>query len=149
VVLLLIGDFEQGLKLYEWRWEVEHSGSPKRNFAQPLWLGVENIAGKTILLHAEQGLGDTIQFCRYAKMVKSLGARVVLEVPPALSGLLNGLQGVDTLVQTGQALPDFDYHCPLMSLPLAFKTELLTIPSPSPYLCADAHKLEQWSAKLG
>ena len=149
VTLLLAGDFEQGLKLFEWRWEVEDSGSPKRNFPQPLWLGVEDIAGKTILLHAEQGLGDTIQFCRYAKMVKSLGARVVLEVPSSLSGLLNGLEGVDTLVQTGQALPEFDYHCPLMSLPLAFKTELLTIPSPSPYLCADANKLEQWSAKLG
>jgi hypothetical protein len=149
VTLLLIGDFEQGLKLYEWRWKNEALALPKRNFPQPLWLGVENIAGKTILLHAEQGLGDTIQFCRYAKMVKDLGARVVLEVPPALSGLLNGLHGVDTLVQTGQALPDFDYHCPLMSLPLAFKTELLTIPSPSPYLCADGSKLEQWSAKLG
>ena len=149
VTLLLMGDFEYGLKLYEWRWKNEALALPKRNFPQPLWLGSENIAGKTILLHAEQGLGDTIQFCSYAKMVKNLGARVVLEVPPALSGLLNGLQGVDTLVQTGQALPEFDYHCPLMSLPLAFKTELLTIPSPSPYLCADANKLEQWSAKLG
>jgi len=118
VALLLAGEIEQGFKLYEWRWKNEALASPKRNFPQPLWLGVENIAGKTILLHAEQGLGDTIQFCRYAKMVKSLGARVVLEVPPALSGLLNGLQGVDTLVQTGQVLPDFDYHCPLMSLSL-------------------------------
>ena len=149
LALLVVGEFRQGWASYEWRWAKKGLTTPKRNFPQPLWLGVANIADKTILLHAEQGLGDTIQFCRYAKMVKSLGARVVLEVPPALSGLLNGLQGVDTLVQTGQALPEFDYHCPLMSLPLAFKTELLTIPSPSPYLCADGHKLEQWSAKLG
>jgi hypothetical protein len=100
-------------------------------------------------LHAEQGLGDTIQFCRYAKLVKALGARVVLEVPQALLRLLSGLEGVDVLTEKGQALPAFDYHCPLLSLPLAFKTDMTNIPSPKPYLAASPQKCEEWARRLG
>jgi tetratricopeptide (TPR) repeat protein len=149
LALLVAGEFVQGWDLYEWRWKRETFTSPKRNFSQPLWPGTEDIVGKTLLLHAEQGLGDTIQFCRYAKLVKALGARVILEVPKALLGLLSGLEGVDELIEKGKALPAFDCHCPLLSLPLAFKTDLTNIPSPKPYLAASSQKTAEWAQRLG
>jgi tetratricopeptide (TPR) repeat protein len=142
LALLLLGQFDQGWPLYEWRLKT-------KNFTQPLWLGTDSLAGKTILLHAEQGLGDTLQFCRYAQLVHKLGATVVLEVPPSLMGLLAGLPGVDVLLEADQALPAFDYHCPLMSLPLAFKTDLTNIPHPAAYLHSTPSKREAWSQRLG
>jgi len=144
--LLLAGDLGRGWELYEWRWRYELA---PRNFPQPLWLGEEDIVGKTILLHAEQGLGDTIQFCRYAKLVKALGAKVLLEAPKALLGLLSGLEGVDELIEQGKTLPAFDYHSPLLSLPLAFKTDLTKIPSPKPYLAASPEMCDKWAQCLG
>ena len=147
--LLLAGDLGRGWELYEWRWKYEKTARKSRNFPQPLWLGEEDIDGKTILLHAEQGLGDTIQFCRYAKLVKALGAKVILEAPKELLGLLNSLEGVDELMEQGKALPAFDFHCPLLSLPLAFKTDLTKIPSPKPYLAASSQKLDEWAQRLG
>lgn len=149
LALLLAGQFKPGWTLYEWRWPRKDFSSPTRNFTQPLWRGAEDIQGKTILLHAEQGLGDSLQFCRYAKQVANLGATVVLEVPRPLVGLLCGLAGVDQLIEQGQALPPFDYHCPLLSLPLAFQTELDSIPSPTPYLSSTADKRQAWSQRLG
>ena len=116
---------------------------------QPLWLGDEPLNGKTIVLHPEQGLGDTIQFCRYAKLVSELGARVILQAPTALVPLLSGLDGVDELRDMQQPLPDFDYHCPLMSLPLAFKTTLTTIPRTTRYLQTTPEKLAAWTNTLG
>jgi tetratricopeptide (TPR) repeat protein len=148
LALLLDGDLKQGWDLYEWGWANGQRGKGAV-FPQPLWLGAENLAHKTILLHAEQGLGDTIQFCRYAPLVKALGARVLLEVPKALLGLLQGLEGVDALIEKGQARPAFDYHCPLLSLPLAFKTRLETIPNSKKYIDADAQKAKQWKERLG
>jgi hypothetical protein len=103
---------------------------------------------QTILLHAEQGLGDTIQFCRYAALVKDLGARVLLEVPKQLINLLKDLDGVDELIEAGKQLPEFDCHCPLLSLPLAFKTKLETIPFPKPYLKVDQNKINHWQKRL-
>jgi tetratricopeptide (TPR) repeat protein len=147
--LLLTGDFEQGWPLYEWRWQRDTFTSRKRNFAQPLWLGQEPLHGKSLLLHAEQGLGDSIQFCRYAQLVKARGARVLLEVPRVLVRLFGSLEGVDVLVPQGDPLPDFDYHCPLLSLPLAFHTRVDTIPSPSAYLQSDTPKRESWLHRLG
>nr|WP_315488114.1 tetratricopeptide repeat protein [uncultured Rhodoferax sp.] len=149
MTLLLQGDLAGGLPLYEWRWETEASKPRKRHFKQPLWLGAEPVFGKTILLHSEQGYGDTIQFVRYARLLEAQGAQVVLEVPPALMGMLQGLEGVHTLVATGDPLPPFDMHCPLLSLPLAFKTNLRSIPAAEAYLQSDAGKVEQWSARLG
>ena len=149
LTLLLTGQFSQGWELYEWRWKNEKTGLKQRNFPQPLWLGTEDIAGKTILLHAEQGLGDTIKFCRYAKLVKALGARVILEVPKALLGLLSGLDGVDELIVMGKALPPFDYHCPLMSLPLAFKTTLESIPNKIPYIQSNISNQNKWQERIG
>ena len=149
LTLLLIGDFDQGWPLYEHRWDNKTLGLKKRIVPQPLWLGVESLNGKTILLHAEQGLGDTIQFCRYAKLVSELGARVVLEAPVALMPILTMLEGVDSLIQEQQPLPDFDYHCPLLSLPLALKTTVQTIPSSGSYLQTEPEKISTWTQKLG
>lgn len=149
LILLLQGDFAQGWKLYEHRWRVERDGPIPRQFPQPLWLGDQPIDGKTILLHSEQGFGDTIQFCRYAKLVSALGAHVIMEVPGPLFSLLSGLQGVSQIVKLGQKLPDFDYHCPLLSLPLAFKSTLNNIPSSSAYLQVDPQKKAFWQRQLG
>jgi tetratricopeptide (TPR) repeat protein len=146
---LITGELNLGWPLYEWRWKKSDLAQSRRDYPQPLWLGEEDISGKTILLHAEQGLGDTIQFCRYARLVKERGARVVMGVPQALVGLLGSLEGVDELVVKGESLPAFDFHCPLLSLPLAFKTDLIHIPSPSPYLEVNASKISAWAQKLG
>ena len=143
--LLLAGDFEHGWLDYEWRRKLDK----KPRFAQPLWQGGESIAGKTILLHSEQGFGDTLQFCRYAKLVSALGARVVLEVDRPLVTLLADLGGVSQVIAQGNALPPFDYQCPLMSLPLAFKTRLDTIPFPTAYLQSGAAKVAHWQSRLG
>ncbi|MEI9804783.1 MAG: tetratricopeptide repeat protein, partial [Pseudolabrys sp.] len=135
LLLLSRGDFEAGLPDYEWRWQ--RPGAQARNFAQPQWCG-EDITGRTILLHAEQGFGDTLQFVRYVPIVASRGARIILEAPDALRPLLSGTEGVASLVGCGAPLPPFDWHCPLLSLPLAFGTTLATIPAAVPYLHAPA-----------
>ena len=132
-LLLSRGAFQEGWQEQEWRWKWEDFPSPKRSFVQPQWFG-EPIAGKTILLHAEQGFGDTIQFARYAPLVASLGAKVVLEVHPELVSLMTSLAGVSELISRGDPLPRFDLHCPLLSLPLAFGTTLETVPCEVPYL---------------
>ncbi len=102
-----------------------------------------------MLLHSELGLGDTLLFCRYAREVAALGARVVLEVQPPLKELLSGLEGVAAIVERGAPLPAFDYHCPLMSLPLAFKTELGSVPAIIPYIRSDPARVAHWKARLG
>ncbi|MFM0630219.1 tetratricopeptide repeat protein [Paraburkholderia xenovorans] len=146
--LLQMGRLEAGWQKYEWRWERSRIKASRRSFAQPLWLGDFSIDGKTILLHAEQGLGDTLQFCRYAALVSKLGAKIVLEVPPELMRLMATLDGVDQLIEAGQTPPPFDYHCPLLSLPLAFKTGLDSIPSTTPYLFANAEATRQWHDRI-
>ena len=149
LALLAVGDYARGWPLYEWRWKIARGASGRRTLAEPLWLGDEPVAGKTILLYAEQGLGDAIQFARYAKLVADRGARVLLEAPEALLKLFATLEGADTLAKLGDPLPAFDFHCPLMSLPLAFHTELATIPAPRAYLAADAAATERWRARVG
>ncbi|MFT4069322.1 tetratricopeptide repeat protein [Paraburkholderia sp.] len=146
--LLQMGRFETGWREYEWRWARSRIKASRREFAQPLWLGDFPLDGKTILLHAEQGLGDTLQFCRYAALVAKRGAKVVLEVPAALLRLLSTLEGVDQLIEAGQPLPPFDCHCPLMSLPLAFRTDEASIPSTVPYLFADEAAVNEWRERL-
>lgn len=140
---LLLGEFEQGWANYEWRWRRAHA--ERRDFTQPLWRG-ENLRGKTILLHTEQGFGDSIQFLRYLPMVAARGAHIILELPDALMPLV-GDSGV-TLVSRGARLPAFDLHCPLMSLPLAFGTTLATVPAQVPYLRTPANRIEKWRARL-
>jgi tetratricopeptide (TPR) repeat protein len=146
---LLIGDFNRGWEKYEWRWKTRKATEQKRNFAQPLWLGTDDIAGKTILLHAEQGFGDTIQFCRYVPRVVDRAARVIVEVERPLHELISTLPGGARIVSRGDPLPDFDIHCPLLSLPLAFRTRLETIPSEIPYLFAAEKKTNAWRERLG
>jgi tetratricopeptide (TPR) repeat protein len=146
--LLSLGDFARGFAAYEWRWKIPSTAPHRRTFRQPLWLGTSPIAGKTILLHAEQGLGDTIQFARYVKPLARAGAGVVLEVAPALKQLMSGIDGGARVLAPGEALPAFDLHCPLASLPLAFKTEPASIPAEIPYLTAPAERLEKWRARI-
>jgi tetratricopeptide (TPR) repeat protein len=145
---LLLGDFARGWQEYEWRWKLERNQNFQSDFQRPLWLGAEPLEGRTILLHAELGFGDTLQFCRYTREVAALGARVVLEVQPALLPLLSGLEGVALSVARGDRLPLFDCHCPLMSLPLAFKTDLTNVPVHIPYLHSDAKRVDLWRQKL-
>jgi Tfp pilus assembly protein PilF len=146
--LLLAGDYQHGWQHYEWRWKSELK-TEQRYFSQPLWTGQQTLTGKTILLHAEQGFGDTLQFCRYTSLVKALGAKVILEVQPQLAKLLADLQDVDVLMSRGDALPAFDFHCPLLSLPKAFNTELGAIPNRQAYLNADSKRSNIWRDRLG
>ncbi|MFZ2066612.1 MAG: tetratricopeptide repeat protein [Xanthobacteraceae bacterium] len=147
--LLLTGEFGRGWKQYEWRWLTDQLNSEERSFAQPQWTGSNEIAGKTILLHAEQGLGDTLQFCRYVPRVTARGARVILEVQKPLVALMPTLASGTEIIAKGDALPAFDLHCPLLSLPLAFNTELDTIPGEIRYLSSDPAKRDGWRARLG
>jgi hypothetical protein len=151
LALLLTGDFDNGWKLFEWRWQLEENQeiAKKHQLKTPLWSGTEPLIGKTILLYVEQGLGDIIQFCRFTKQVSDLGAKVILEVPKALIKLLSELEGVDQIVVIGDPLPFFDYQCSLMSLPLAFKTDELNIPKSSPYLFTNSIDASIWKRRLG
>jgi Flp pilus assembly protein TadD len=144
---LLSGDFEQGWQEYEWRWRVPDFKSPRRNFRQPLWTG-QPLKGRRILLHAEQGFGDMIQFARYVPRVAQQGGRVILECPPELLRLMQTLPGVEQLIAAGRALPEFDLHCPMLSLPLAFHTTLQSIPNVIPYLQPDSSQVAHWKARL-
>ncbi len=146
---LLLGDFAGGWREYEWRWKLRQRSPGRRDFAQPIWLGEQPLRGRTILLHAELGLGDTLQFCRYVPRVAALGAAVVLEVQAPLVPLLASLAGIRELLPSGAALPPFDYHCPLMSLPLAFRTDAATIPAAIPYLKSNLARVDAWRRKLG
>ena len=145
---LLTGDYEEGWPLYEWRWK-RSGGERRRSFDQPLWLGEPLAPGTTVLIHAEQGLGDTLQLCRYAPLVEALGARVVLELPSAVATVIATLPGHCTIVARGAPLPAFDRQCPIMSLPLACRTTVASIPAAVPYLFADAAKREAWRRRLG
>lgn len=146
---LLKGDLETGFELFEWRWKHHGLTAAARRFARPLWLGKEPLQDKKILLHSEQGLGDSIQFCRYALPLARAGTQVLLRVQQPLVALLRSLEGVSHVSAEEDGLPDFDYHCPLMSLPLAFKTDLGTIPDPTPYLHAEPAKVRHWQARIG
>jgi len=143
LALLLAGHLREGWEEYEWRWKLDGFPSTRRNFPQPLWNG-EPIAGRRILLHAEQGFGDSLQFMRYAPLVAAQGAEVILEIQPQLRRLAAGLPGVATLLNKGDAIPPFDIHAPLLSLPRAFGTGLDNIPCTVPYLHPDPALVEKW-----
>jgi hypothetical protein len=150
--LLTGADHERGWQEFEWRWRSVETGlAPnRRGLQQPGWLGPEALAGKTILLQNEQGLGDTLQFCRYAKLVSDLGARVILEVQAPLIEVLGDLEGVDQLLpDTAKKIPEVDFHCALMSLPLALGTTLQTIPNQVPYIRSEPQKADAWRDRLG
>src|ERR1700692_272296 len=147
VAKLTLGDFS-GWRGYEARWGVGFLASHRRSFAAPLWLGEQSLDGKTILLHAEQGFGDTLQFVRYAPLFAGRGANVILEVQPELARLLSPLPGVAAVIARGKPLPRFDCHCPLLSLPLAFGTQLATIPAQIPYVAPTEQDVALWRERL-
>jgi hypothetical protein len=150
MTMLLLGDYENGWLNYEWRWRnATKLPTRPRVSDKPLWLGEEPIAGKRLLVHCEQGLGDTLQFCRFTKAVANLGATVILEVQAPLASLLHRLDGVSQVIIEGSPTPEFDYHCPVMSLPLALKTTLHKIPGASGYLRSDPAKVAHWRTHLG
>jgi tetratricopeptide (TPR) repeat protein len=148
LVLLLQGELtkEAWLK-YEYRW-VTLNCNPHRGFTQPLWRGAESLAGRSILLYAEQGLGDTIHFVRYAATLAALGATVHLEVQAALKGVLQGTPGAASIFAAGEPLPPFDFHCPLLSVPFALDTTLATIPAPPGYVTAPSARVAMWRERL-
>jgi Flp pilus assembly protein TadD len=143
LLLLLQGDFRRGWKEFEYRLEIMELRKGKRQCSRPRWDG-NDLSGKRILLHPEQGFGDAIQFARYAPMVAECGGRIVLEIQPELHRLFQCLSGVEILAPQGKELPDFEVHCPLMSLPLMFDTTFETIPNDIPYLSPPVELVEHW-----
>ncbi|WP_029008953.1 tetratricopeptide repeat protein [Azospirillum halopraeferens] len=144
---LLAGDYAEGWAEFEWRRADDRARPPWRRFDRPTWRG-EDVAGRRLLLYAEQGLGDTLQFVRYVPLVAARGARVVLEVQPPLLMLLSGMEGAERVIARGDPLPDFDLECPLMSLPGAFATRPATVPAAVPYLHPDPARAAVWRRRL-
>jgi tetratricopeptide (TPR) repeat protein len=140
------GDFARGWPEYEWRWRA--NGVAPRPFREPAWDG-SPLGGRTVLLHAEQALGDTIQFIRYAPLVRRRGGGVVVECQPALARLLESCPGIDRVVPRGSPLPPFDVHAPLLSLPGLLGTTLDTVPAEVPYLSAAPDLVAAWRRELG
>jgi len=147
--LLTLGRYDQGLELYESRLRKKGAVSARRDFGAASWTGDESLAGKTILLWAEQGLGDTLQFCRYVKEVSNLGARVFLEVQAPLVRVMQGVEGPDRIFSRDSRIPPVDFHCSLMSLPRAFNTTIATIPHSIRYIQPEAEAVLSWQGRLG
>lgn len=145
---LLRGELREGWELYEERFAIDARRGAARRFAVPRWAGKEPVEGRSILLWAERGLGDTLQFCRYAPLVRDLGAAVTLEVQPRLKALLASQFTDVRVVGTNEHPGPFDYECPLLSLPRAFGTDLATIPGQVPYLRVDREAVERWARRL-
>ena len=143
--LLLAGEYPEGWAEFEWRWRIR-GGQVARDLPAPFWAG-EPLDGRTLLFHAEQGAGDTFMFCRYVALA-ARRTRVVLEAPAPLVGLLSRLPGLAGIVPAGAALPPFDLHCPLLSLPRAFGTVLASVPAAVPYLTADPDRVAAWRERL-
>jgi len=147
MALLAKGDMAAGWREYEWRWQISRMTAVRRQFEQPAWDG-QPAPGQTLLIHAEQGLGDTLQFCRYAALAAARGLRVILEVQKPLQRLLGTLAGPQTILARGDALPHFDLQAHMLSLPHLFGTVLDTIPADIPYLSADENIAAAMQARL-
>ena len=147
LTLLRLGRYAEGWRGFEWRKRLS-TPVAVRGFAQPEWLGGGELRGKRVFLHWEMGLGDTLQFCRYAPLVRALGAEVVLAVPDPLVRLVRGMDKAIDVISTHAVPRHFDLHCPLMSLPLALGTTLATVPAAIPYLHADPAQAAMWRARL-
>jgi tetratricopeptide (TPR) repeat protein len=145
--LLARGDFQRGWDEYEWRWKCTDLKFASRNFAQPKWDG-SPLGGRAVLLHAEQGFGDTIQFIRYLPLVTQRGGRVIVECQPELQRLLKTMAGEYQIVSRGQPLPAFDFHCPLLSLPRVFGTTLANLPKTLPYRRTEVGDAGSWQHHL-
>jgi tetratricopeptide (TPR) repeat protein len=148
LVLLRRGDYRRGWDKFEWRWKIREFASLRRDFKEPLWLGHHLLNGKTLLLYAEQNLGDTIQFLRYIRLLARRGATLILEVQAPLKPLLTGLPEVATVLARGEPLPAFDFQCPLLSLPLAFNTRINSIPGGAPYFRLPYDRIAHWRSRI-
>jgi tetratricopeptide (TPR) repeat protein len=148
-ILLALGNFERGWQEYEWRWLAKSHHTPRRKFAQPQWEG-EDISGKTLLVHSEQGIGDVFQFIRYVPLIARRDVKVIVETYEDLASLISRVEGVEKVYLRGQAesVSPFDVHIPLMSLPLAFGTQLETIPRNVPYIKPDPERIASWSTRI-
>ena len=147
--LLLKGDFEQGLRLYEWRWQKKDGRKPRPFGEETRWQGRESLIGKSILVYSEQGLGDTIQFSRYLSLLNQAGADVLFAPQKCLQALMKTLKPGYRLIDEISPNLEFDFHSPLLSLPLAFATDLTNIPGDTPYLSASESRVEQWKTTIG
>ncbi|MGB7566266.1 MAG: tetratricopeptide repeat protein [Chitinivibrionales bacterium] len=143
MAFLACGRFIEGWRDYEWRWKTAQFSGIRQNATKPLWKG-EKAQGRIVLVRAEQGFGDTIQFCRYAPLASAYGLRVLMEVQQPLVKIMGSLAGVECVVAQGLSLPEHDFYCPMMSLPLAFNTRLETIPAHVPYLSAEHDSVIKW-----
>lgn len=148
-MLVLIGDAAQGWPLFEWRWRSSMHGKEFRDLGRPLWLGQGDLAGKTLLLSIDGGIGDVLQFCRYAPLLVERGARLILEAQVGLLPLLRESFEQVELTPFRQPLPDFDCYCPVMSLPGAFSQAPVQVPASLPYLRVPAASLAAWEKRLG
>jgi len=146
LVQLLTGNLTLGWEKYEWRWRVESFSRVPPRFPQARWLG-EDLGGRTLLVHSEQGFGDTIQFCRYLPLAAAR-ARILLSVPKPLIRLLSGVPGIAQFMSPGDPVPEFDRYCPMLSLPRVFGTVLETIPAAIPYLTAEPARVAAWAQRL-
>jgi tetratricopeptide (TPR) repeat protein len=146
--LLTAGRLPEGWHHYEVRWINEPLLSLRPDFLRPVWAG-QDLRGKTILLRAEQGFGDFIQFVRYAPAVKALGATVLMQVRTGLEQLARGFPGIDRILDRNEALPEFDFYINLPSLPRVFGTDLASIPADIPYLRAEPARVARWAKRLG
>jgi tetratricopeptide (TPR) repeat protein len=147
MALLLKGDYDEGWPQYEWRWHAKGAHAPPRKFKQPQWDG-SNLTGQRLLIYTEQGFGDAIQFARFIPLAAERGANIIIECQSQLIRLFDGLPGVEKVVSRDLALPDFDVHYALMSLPLIFNTTLTTLPNAVPYLPVDRRSADQWRERL-
>jgi hypothetical protein len=147
IAMMLKGDLRQGFEHYDWRWEVSELGIRPRSFEQPMWDG-SDLAGKKILLHAEQGFGDVIQMVRYVPAVAARGGEVWLECRTDLHRTLKDFPGVKKLIDANYPDYTFDVHCPMMSLPRIFQTSLETISVDVPYLRADPALVKSWRSRF-
>ena len=146
---LALGNLKDGWSLYEWRFESESYIDTRRGIDGPSWTGKESLVDKKILIHGEQGLGDTIQFCRYIRRIEEIGGEVIFQVQKPLVNLLKDLKGVSQIIPKGAELPRYDFQCALMSLPLALGTTIETIPNQVPYIDIDAERVAKWRNYLG
>tara|TARA_B100001093_G_scaffold259926_1_gene248442 strand:- start:88 stop:1560 length:1473 start_codon:yes stop_codon:yes gene_type:complete len=144
MIQLQKGDYIAGFKNFEYRWNTTNFPSIKRNFIKPYWDGKQDIKDKTILLHGEQGLGDQLQYVRYLDLVKKTGAKVILEIDKRLFKLFEESKQTKEIYSQGDKLPYFDFHCPLMSLPLKFSTTINTIPSKKKYISSKTERVQKW-----
>jgi hypothetical protein len=148
LVRLCLGDFGRGWLKYEYRWQCSQFAALRPKLARPIWRGDADPRDKTILLYAEQGMGDVIQFVRYAPLLAARGAKVIVGVHGPLAAVVTGVPGVAGVIAEGEELPHFDLYCPMMSLPLAFGTELATIPATVPYIRAQQARIDRWRERL-